>query len=79
MEAAFSAITQASYRSQVSYAVAAKAMGTARQQGDAAIALLESAAQVQAGAAARSEAHLAAAVRDVGRLIDDNGRLDVTA
>ena len=76
MEAAFSAITQASYQSQISYAVAAKAMSAVRQQGDAAIALLQSASEVQANIGSFGEA--GAAVSG-GLAVDQTGRLDVTA
>lgn len=76
MEAAFSAITQASYQSQISYAVAAKAMSAVRQQGDAAIALLQSAVEVQARVGSVGEA---AAAVSAGQAVDETGRLDVTA
>ncbi len=79
MEAALSAITQASYQSQVSYAVAAKAMDAMRQEGGAALALLQGAAQVQSQAVARADAGMAAAVEELSKLTDENGRLDVTA
>lgn len=79
MEAAFSAIAQASFQSKVSYAVAAKAMDMMRQEGGAAIELLKSAAQVQAKATARASEGLAAAVEELAKLTDENGRLDVTA
>lgn len=48
--AAFSAISQAQAQSQVSYAVARKSLDAAKAQGDAAIALLQSAAEVQSNA-----------------------------
>jgi hypothetical protein len=79
MEAALSAITQASYQSQVSYAVAAKAMDAMRQEGGAALALLQGAAQVQSQAVGRAGAELAGAVEELTKLTDENGRLDVTA
>ena len=78
MEAAFSAISQASVQSQVSYAVAGKAMDAMRQQGGAAIALLKSAAEVQSQAVNKSGASMAAAVEELSKLTDENGRLDVT-
>ncbi|MBX3402645.1 MAG: hypothetical protein KF699_04445 [Phycisphaeraceae bacterium] len=78
MEAAFSAITQASYQSQISYAVAAKAMDAMRQEGGAALALLAGAAKVQSQAVGRSDAGVAA-VEELSRFTDGNGRLDVTA
>ncbi len=79
MEAALSAITQALYQSQVSYAVAAKAMDAMRQEGGAALALLEGAAKVQSQAVGRGDAGVAAAVEELAKLTDENGRLDVTA
>ncbi len=79
MEAAFSAISQASYQSQVSYAVAAKAMDAMRQEGGAALALLEGAAKVQSQAVGRAGAQLAGAVEELAKLTDENGRQDVTA
>lgn len=72
MEAAFSAIAQASVQSQVSYAVAAKALGTVRQQGDAAVALLAAASKVQ-------EAALESGREGGSSIYDDRGGLDVTA
>lgn len=48
--AAFSAISQAQVQSQVSYAVARKSLDQVKAQGDAAIALLQSAAEVQSSA-----------------------------
>lgn len=78
MEAAFSAIAQASVQSQVSYAVAAKAMDMMRQEGGAAIELLKGAAQVQAKATAQAHEGVAAAVGEISKMIDENGRLDVT-
>lgn len=48
--AAFSAISQAQVQSQVSYAVARKSLDAAEAQGNAAIALLQSAAEVQSNA-----------------------------
>jgi len=79
MEAALSAISQATYQSQVSYAVAAKAIDAMRQEGGAALALLKGAAQVQSQAVGRSNAGVAAAVEELSKMTDENGRLDVTA
>lgn len=72
MEAAFSAIAKASLQSQVSYAVVAKALGTVRQQGDAAVALLAAAGKVQ-------EAALESGREGGPSISDDRGGLDVTA
>jgi len=77
MEAAFSAIVQASYQSRVSYAVAAKAMDAMRQDGAAALELLATAGKVQSQAIARGEAQVAQAVEGLSRLTDETGRLDV--
>jgi hypothetical protein len=79
MEAALIAISQASYQSKVSYAVAAKAMDAMRQQGGAAIELLKGAAAVQSKAVAQANEGFAAAMDQLSSAIDDNGRLDVTA
>lgn len=78
MEAAFSAISQASVQSQVSYAVAAKAMDAMRQEGGAALELLKGAAQVQSKAVRQAHQGFAAAMDELTSLIDENGRLDVT-
>lgn len=48
--AAFSSISQAQVQSEVSYAVARKSLDAAKAQGDAALALLQSAAEVQSNA-----------------------------
>lgn len=45
--AQFSAISQAVVQQDVAYAVARKSLDTARAQGDAAIALLQGAAEIQ--------------------------------
>jgi hypothetical protein len=79
MEAAFSAIAQASVQSQVSYAVAGKAMEMMRQEGGAALELLKGAAQVQSKAVRQAHEGFAAAVGEIAKMIDENGRLDVTA
>lgn len=78
MEAAFSAITQASFQSRVSYAVAAKAMDAMRQEGAAALALLAAAGKVQSRALARGEGQVAEALEGLSRLTNESGRLDVT-
>lgn len=78
MEAALSSIAQASQQSQISYAVAAKAMDAMRQEGGAALALLDAASKVQSQAVSRSGESVAAAVEELSKLTDENGRLDVT-
>ncbi|MEM6260051.1 MAG: hypothetical protein AAGI37_17390 [Planctomycetota bacterium] len=45
--ASFSAISQTQVQNEVAFAVARKSLAAARAQGDAAIALLQSAAEVQ--------------------------------
>lgn len=48
--AAFSAISQATTQQEIAFAVARKSLDNAKAQGDAALALLQSAAEVQSNA-----------------------------
>ena len=48
--AAFSSISQAQVQSEIAFAVARKSLDSVKVQGDAALALLQSAAEVQSNA-----------------------------
>ena len=48
--AAFSSISQAQVQSEIAFAVARKSLDSVKAQGDAALALLQSAAEVQSNA-----------------------------
>ena len=56
---AMSSISQAQVHSEISYAVARKSLDAARAQGDAAIALLQSAVEVQQNAQQQTQRPLA--------------------
>lgn len=65
---AFSAISQASLQTRVDYAVARKVLDTQKQAGDAAVKLIEAAAETQA-VAARSSVGIAG----LGERVDARG------